>query len=103
MKLIHYVDEINLKYGATPVITDPFTPEVREIERKAMSVGLKLLHSKVRHLGTEENLKILTRIYFDLKEKVDCCFSTAVKDVIIEDGQVKGIVTDKGYQIEADY
>ena len=67
MDLIHYVDEINLKYGATPVITDPYTKEVREIEKKAMSVGLKLLHSKVRHLGTEENLKILTRIYNDLK------------------------------------
>ena len=103
MKLIHYVDEINLKYGATPVITDPFTKEVREIEKKAMSVGLKLLHSKVRHLGTEENLKILTRIYFDLKDKVDCCFSTAIKDVVIEDGQVKGVITDKGYKIEADY
>ena len=103
MKLIHYVDEINLKYGATPVITDPFTPEVRDIERRAMSVGLKLLHSKVRHLGTEENLKILTRIYFDLKDKVECCFSTAVKDIIVEDNQIKGIVTDKGYKIEADY
>ena len=44
MKLIDYVDQINLKYGATPVITDPYTPEVRDIERRAMSVGLKLLH-----------------------------------------------------------
>ena len=59
MKLIDYVDQINLKYGATPVITDPYTKEVRDIEKKAMSVGLKLLHSKVRHLGTEENLKIV--------------------------------------------
>ena len=103
MKLIDYVDQINLKYGATPVITDPYTPEVRDIERRAMSVGLKLLHSKVRHLGTEENLKILTRIYFDLKDKVDCRFSTAVKDVIVKDGQVKGVITDKGEQIDADY
>ena len=34
-----------------------------------MSGGLKLLHSKVRHLGTEENLKILTKIYLDLEKK----------------------------------
>ena len=103
MKLIDYVDQINLKYGATPVITDPYTAEVRDIEKRAMSVGLKLLHSKVRHLGTEENLKILTRIYFDLKDKIDCRFSTAVKDVIVNDGQVKGVITDKGEQINADY
>ena len=103
MKLIHYVDEINLKYGATPVITDPFTPEVRDIEKRAMSVGLKLLHSKVRHLGTEENLKILTKIYFDLKDKIDCSFSTAVKDIIVKDDEIKGVITDKGETIEADY
>lgn len=103
LDLIHYVDEINLNYGATQVITDPFTPEVREIEKKAMSVGLKLLHSKVRHLGTEENLKILTRIYFDLKEKIQCSFSTTVKDIVVKDGQVKGIITDKDQQFDADY
>lgn len=103
LDLIHYVDHINLNYGATPVITDPFTPEVREIEKKAMSVGLKLLHSKVRHLGTEENLKILTKIYYDLKDKIDCHFSTAVKDIVIKDGKITGVITDKGQQFEAEY
>lgn len=102
MDLIHYVDDINLKYGATPVITDPFTPKVKEIERNAMSVGLKLLHSKVRHLGTEENLKILTRIYNDLSKKITALFSTAVKDIVIEDGKVTGVITDKGETIEAE-
>ena len=103
MKLIDYVDQINLKYGATPVITDPYTKEVREIEKKAMSVGLKLLHSKVRHLGTEENLKILTKIYFDLEKKIDCKFSTEVKDIVVEDKQVKGVVLANGERIDADY
>ncbi|NLB48931.1 MAG: NAD(P)/FAD-dependent oxidoreductase [Erysipelotrichia bacterium] len=103
LELIHYVDGINLSYGATPKITDPFTPEVREIEKKAMSVGLKLLHSKVRHLGTEENLKILTKIYIDLIEKIDCMFSTAVKDIVVEEGKVVGVITDKDQEIAADY
>ena len=30
--LIKYVDEINLKHGATDTITDPLTDKVREIE-----------------------------------------------------------------------
>ena len=89
LELIHYVDNINLKYGATEVITDPCTQKVKEIERKAMSVGLKLLHSKVRHLGTEENIKILTKIYFDLKDRIDIDFGTAVKDIIVENNKVR--------------
>ena len=49
-KLIHYVDDINLKFGATTQITDPTTPEVLAIEKRAIAVGLKLLRAKVRHL-----------------------------------------------------
>ena len=33
--LINYVDEINLKFGATEVVTNPYTPKIREIERRA--------------------------------------------------------------------
>ena len=34
------------------VITDPTTDKVREIEKRGLAVGLKLLRAKVRHLGT---------------------------------------------------
>ena len=103
MSLINYVDEINLKYGATKVITDPYSDEVYRIEKKAMSVGLKLLRSKVRHLGTEENLKILTRIFKDLDKVIETKFSTAVEDLIVKDGKICGVITNKGEHLEADY
>lgn len=54
MELINYVDSINLSYGATTIITDPSTPKIHEIEKKALSVGLRLLRSKVRHLGQKK-------------------------------------------------
>ena len=91
LDLIKYVDDINLKYGATEVITDPYNEKVRQIELKGMSVGLKLLRSKVRHLGTEENIRILGKIYNDLKEVVEFRFKTEVSDLIIENDQIKGI------------
>ena len=47
MKLINYVDDINLSFGATEVLTNPDTPKIREIEHRAMSVGVKLLRAKV--------------------------------------------------------
>ena len=103
MDLITYVDHINLSFGATPVLTDPDTPKVKEIERRAMSVGVKLLRSKVRHLGTEENIKILKRIYEFLKDKIEMRFGVQVKDINVENGVVKGIEIGKGETIEADY
>lgn len=90
--LITYVDEINLKYGAPTTITDPTTDKVREIERRGYAVGLKLLRAKVRHLGTENNLKIMEKIYDDLEKWIDMMYKTEVTDIIIEDNKVKGII-----------
>ena len=45
--IIHYVDDINLSFGATKVLTNPDTEKVKEIERRAMSVGVKLDNDEV--------------------------------------------------------
>lgn len=89
--LIRYVDAINLKYGATKVITDPTTDAVRDIEQRAIAVGLRLLRSQVRHLGTENNLQILEHIYEDLKDQIDMRYKTEVTDVLVENDHVVGI------------
>lgn len=85
LNLIMYVDSINLDHGATDTITDPLTEEVRLIEQKAYGAGLKLLRSKVRHLGTEQNLEILKSIYEFLKDKIDFMFGTEVLDILTKD------------------
>ncbi len=103
MDIIKYVDDINLSFGATEVLTNPDTPKVREIERRAMSVGVKLLRSKVRHLGTEENIKILMKIFESLKDKIDTRFATTVKDIIIKDNKVNGVILENGEEILSDY
>ena len=103
MDIINYVDDINLSFGATKVLTNPETEKVREIERRAMSVGVKLLRSKVRHLGTEENIKILSRIYDSLSKKIDMRFCSKVKDIVVEDKVVKGVKLENDEVIEGKY
>ena len=99
--LIEYVDNINLKHGATSDITDPTTDKVREIEKRGYAVGLKLLRAKVRHLGTEQNLEILKSIYEEMKDRVDYHFKTDVKDVIVENNEVRGVVLANGETMKA--
>ena len=102
-ELIEYVDKINLKHGANESITDPLTDQVKAIEKKGWAVGLKLLRARVRHLGTEENLKILKDINKFLSDKIDFLFETKVKDLIIEDRAIKGIILDDNQQILTNY
>ena len=99
--LIDYVDSINLAHGATTDITDPTTDKVREIEKRGYAVGLKLLRAKVRHLGTEQNLEILKSIYEEMKDRVDYHFKTEVKDIIVEDNAVQGVLLANGNVMKA--
>ena len=98
--LIRYVDEINLKHGATESITDPLTDEVRDIERRGYAAGLKLLRAQVRHLGTEQNLEILKSIFEYLTTKIEMSFKTEVEDLITEKTANGHIV--KGIKLKAD-
>lgn len=81
LELIKYVDEINMKFGATNKLYSTDTKEAREIEREALKYDLHLLHAKVRHLGTENNYNILCKIYEYLKDKVDIMCNVEVEDI----------------------
>lgn len=102
LALIGYVDGINLAHGAPEEITDPETDAVYDIERKAFGAGLKLLRARVRHLGTEMNLKVLQSLYNELTDKIEMRFATEAADIIQNaDGSVAGIVIADGEEIFA--
>lgn len=101
-ELIHYVDEINLAHGAPKDITDPTTEAVRQIEKRALASGLKLLRAKVRHLGTEKNLEVMKSIADFLENKIEMRFRTNVMDVMVENNEVKGVVLENGEKIYSD-
>lgn len=101
MELIEYVDQVNLNHGATTTITDPTTPAVRLIERRAIAAGLKLLKARLRHLGTEENLKILANLYATVEPRMEVRFRTLVEDLIVEKRQVVGVRLKNGEELRA--
>ena len=103
LDLIRYVDQINLNHGAPKELTDPNTKEVLDIEKRGIAVGLKLLRSEVRHLGTEINLKVLQSIFEEMKPHIDYMFSKEVSDILVENNTVKGVVLKDGETIEATY
>lgn len=104
LDLIKYVDSIQLAHGAPKEITNPNSKDVLDIERRGLAVGLKLLRSEVRHLGTEVNLKVLQSIYEELKSKgVEMKFATEITDIIEENSTVQGVIDAKGNKYLAKY
>lgn len=103
VELIHESDNIYLKFGADKnVYGIDKAKEIQEIRRKAINANLKLIECPIRHLGTEEGYKIYNKLQTHLlDEGVDMMFNTMVDDIIIENNQSIGVVTDKGEKVYA--
>jgi len=84
MELIEYVDSINVAHGATTEVFSTQTPEAKALEKLALAHDLHLLQARCKHLGTENNLRILTNIYEGLRDKVEFRFDTSVSEITRE-------------------
>ncbi len=100
MDLIDYVDDINVKHGATTEVYSTSTPEARALEKRALEHDLHLLQARCKHLGTENNLKILQSIYETVKEHVEYRFHTAVTTIENRGEEGYRLITDKGDEVD---
>ena len=81
LKLMHYVDEINLKYGGEG--TRLYSTSGSRFKRACIQHDLHLLDASVRHLGTDINYIVLQNLYEKLKDSVDFFFDTPVDQIRI--------------------
>lgn len=101
--LIDYSDQLYLQYGATEEVFGTDRKIFDELERQAALAELKLVHSPVRHLGTERSLDVLKNMQDYLMDKITILNNVTAKNLIVECEQVKGIVLDNGETIKAEY
>lgn len=102
-KLLRQIDRMWLDYSGPLSLYGTDSDEVAAIDRRAQLAGLMLVHSEVRHLGTEICPMVLTRMRDSLREKVDVRMNTSVSELMVGDGRVLGVRTEAGEEIEAEY
>ena len=102
-ELIDYADHLYLDFGATDEVFGTDMKTFQELERQAALAELKLVHSPVRHLGTERSLDVLKNMQDYLDERITILNDVSAKHLIVECEQVKGLVLDNGETIRADY
>lgn len=95
MELMHYVDDLNVKYGGEG--TKLYSTTNTHIKKLCLQNGLHLLDASVRHLGTDINYIVLQNMYKELSSKVEFYFDTYVESVQkTEEGYVVS-TADKDY------
>ncbi len=100
--LIRYVDDTYLKFGASNRrygVGD----EVERLRRQASLAELRLISMPIRHLGTEHCRSVLKAIRDHLVPCVDFELETTASNIIVDNGEVRGIETESGEELECHY
>jgi len=101
---IDYVDRIYLEFGADSQIEGLGNPAaIKDIRKRAIGAGLKLVDCPIRHLGTERAQKI----YYDIEQYllnngVEILFGCECQDLVIKDGKCLGVRLEDGKELLAD-
>lgn len=94
--LMFYTDEIYLKFGADPKLEGlDHLDEIQKIADRAKENNITLANCPIRHLGTEKSHELYKKIQdYILANNVEIMFETNVKDLIIENNKISGVVIE---------
>lgn len=102
-RLIKYADDIYKEFGAPLEEHGTDDNKVNEISKNAEKAGLTLIPSKIRHLGTDNEYKILGEMKKHLEKNIDIIFGQEVDEILESKGKVEGIKLQDGQVFAADY
>lgn len=94
-QLIAYVDNIYVENGAPDRVFGQDNDVVQELKHRVARAGLRLIPAQIRHMGTENTLKVLSNMYQRLESQVTIKTGEIVQDILVENNQVKGLTTNK--------
>ncbi|MDD6298904.1 NAD(P)/FAD-dependent oxidoreductase [Hornefia butyriciproducens] len=100
MELMEYVDEVLCSMGGEDARL--YSTASTDLKTECLKYDLHLLEARVRHLGTDRNVRILGKIYDYIRDRVDMKFYTVV-DSIDRNGDGRFLVTTSaGEQFRAE-
>ena len=101
--LIEYADQTYKDFGAPKQEHGTDESKVAKISSQAEKAGLSLIPSKIRHLGTDNEYKILGEMKKHLNDKIDILFETEVDEILVSKEKIVGVKTADGKTFESEY
>ena len=98
IELMEYVDKVLCEFDGGE--SKLYETKSSNLKTLALKHDLHLLDAKVRHFGTDRNLKILEKIYEWTTDKVEMIFNTTIVDVEKKDKFI--LTSNKGERYSCD-
>ncbi len=103
MGLMQEVEKTYIKFGAPTKIYGDDEDAISDISRKAAMAELRLIPSRIRHLGTDQCPQLLKKMRQTINKKVDIMMEKTVNNLLVQGEEVKGVRTVDGEEILAKY
>ena len=96
--VIDYTDRIYLEFGADAHVEGAGqTDEVKEIRKRAIMAGLRLVDCPIRHIGTERAHRLYADIESHLRQSgVELLFGCECSNLILEGSRCLGVIVTHG-------
>lgn len=101
-QLVRKVDELYLQFGAPPEVYGSDTEAIARIEKRAVLADLRLIPSRIRHLGTGRSQQVLEAMRDFLTERgVVIQTDVEVAAILTANGKVQGVRAKDGREYYA--
>ncbi len=101
--LIDYTDGLYIKYGAPSYVYGADTDKVNALRETAEKNGLRLIPTRIRHIGTDRCPEVLKKMKRELNSRVEIMFSEDIKKILVENGKAIGVEAGNGDAFYADF
>lgn len=101
--LLQQADDIFLSFGAPAKTYSPPREVLDNLEIQAKLAQMEFIYSPIRHLGTENCVRVLTNIREYLQDKIAIRTETKVDQIVLESGQAKGVRLPSGEVLRGEY
>ena len=102
-QILQTADEIWVKHGAPEVIFGQASPKLENLADRARLANLKLIPSRIRHIGTENCQVVLDQLRKSLVGRVETRTCCPVQSLLAEDGRIRGVKLESGETITGQF
>ncbi len=88
--MIEYVDQVYLQHGASDTVYGQNEEEFETMRLHMARANLKLLPARIRHMGTDNTLKVLQNLKTELDPHITIKTGEAVESILVERHRRKG-------------
>ena len=96
-RLLDYVEKTYVYFGVDAPVSPSNQEEARRLADRCRRRGVKIFPRRLRHVGSDRLPGVITNFVKYLEEKdVTFITETEVVDLLMQDGRVKGVKTNRG-------